>query len=165
MRYLKDQDTANDIRMAVRQTLRKAKRPSPNLEQKQREALSNLTNDSSIVILPADKGNSTVLMDRETYDNKINTILNEGNYSAVRRDPTEGIERRIRKKLRSLVQKQEINMDLYRRLRPEHCHALLVWRSHCAELSQTTKLRDLKTGCIVTNCMTSNTMSTQTYFR
>ena len=107
--------------MAVRQTLVRPKRPPPNLERKQLEAIHNLRNDSSIVILPADKGNATVLMDKETYDNKIHMIISEGNYSVIRRDPTKGIERKIREKLWSLVQREEINMDLYRRLRSEHC--------------------------------------------
>ena len=121
LRRIRDQNSANYIRMPVRQTHVRAKRPPPNLERKQREAIHNLRNDSSIVILPADKGNATVLMDKETYDNKIHMIISEGNYSVIRRDPTKGIERKIREKLWSLVQREEISMDLYRRLRPEHC--------------------------------------------
>ena len=72
------------------------------------------------MILPADKGNATVLMDKETYDNKIHMIISAGNYSVIRRDPTKSIERTIREKFCSLVQREEINMDLYRRLQPDH---------------------------------------------
>ena len=50
------------------------------------------------MILPADKENATVLMDKETYDNKIHMIISAGNYSVIRRDPTKSIERRIREK-------------------------------------------------------------------
>ena len=58
------------------------------------------------MILPADKEYTTVLMDKETYDNKIHMITSEGNYSVIRRDLTKGIERKIREKLWSLVEKK-----------------------------------------------------------
>ena len=72
-----------NIRIAVRQTLVRVKQPPPNLTRKQWKAIRNLRNDSSIMILPADKGNATVLMDKKTYD-KIYKIISEGNYNVFR---------------------------------------------------------------------------------
>lgn len=55
--------------------------------QKQFEAVSTLRNDESIVILPADKGKSTVVMDRTEY-RKISELLNDGSYQPLKKDPT-----------------------------------------------------------------------------
>ena len=37
--------------------------------------MKNLRTDDTIVILPADKGNATVVMNRRDYDGKIETML------------------------------------------------------------------------------------------
>ena len=47
------------------------------------------------MILPADKGNVTVVMDREEYNKKIESMLAEKTYKKLRRDPTQSIERKI----------------------------------------------------------------------
>jgi len=39
-----------------------------------------LQKDTSITILPADKGNATVVMDRDFYDQKIRTLLEDDTY-------------------------------------------------------------------------------------
>lgn len=62
-------------------------------------------------------------MEREPYDCKINLLLDEGNYTRLKQDPTKTIERRIRSILWTLVGKGELNTDIYQRLRPEHCPA------------------------------------------
>ena len=47
----------------------------------------------SIVILPADKGNVTVVMNREEYDSKIKAMLDGDGYHKVKTDPTSKIEK------------------------------------------------------------------------
>ncbi len=81
---VRDPDATNNVRLAVRQTLRRSTEPSSNLPKQHREALQALKNDPSIVILPADKGNATVLLDKGAYDVKINTLLAADSYSKVR---------------------------------------------------------------------------------
>lgn len=48
--------------------------------RQQKTALRELQKDTSITILPADKGNATVAMDRDFYDQKICTLLEDDMY-------------------------------------------------------------------------------------
>ena len=48
-----------------------------NLTTEQREALFNLSKDSSLMIGKPDKGNGVVVMDRAEYATKIKVILND----------------------------------------------------------------------------------------
>ena len=68
-----------------------------------------MRNDESIVILPADKGNATVVMDRTDYDEKVNSILNSVTYIHVQCDPIRKIERQVHQQLKLLVDKGEID--------------------------------------------------------
>ena len=45
------------------------------MRQQEIRAVKRLRNEKSIVILPADKGNATVVMDRTDYDDKVNSML------------------------------------------------------------------------------------------
>lgn len=58
--------TPHRLREDVVRVLTSAKPPKPILIYSQRRALRELKHDDSIVILPADKGNATVVMDRST---------------------------------------------------------------------------------------------------
>ena len=54
-----------------------------------------LKKDQNIKILPADKGNATVIMDKEDYENKINNLISTGNYNKLQKGPTTTVERKI----------------------------------------------------------------------
>ena len=43
-----------------------------NLSKAESQGLHQLKKDQNIKILPADKGNATVILDKEDYENKIN---------------------------------------------------------------------------------------------
>ena len=60
----------------MKKCLQNAKKPKSNLSKEQREALRKLREDDSIVILPADKGNALVVMNKEDYASKMEEILN-----------------------------------------------------------------------------------------
>ena len=62
----------------LRYVLRKAKPPKPNMSFKQHCDVCVLRNDSNIVIVSADKGKATVVMDRSDYDIKVKAILQDG---------------------------------------------------------------------------------------
>ena len=53
-----------------------------------------------IVILSADTGNSTVVMNRCEYDEKLTTMLSYSTYRRLKKDPTAKIERQVTKALR-----------------------------------------------------------------
>ncbi|GJQ77914.1 hypothetical protein Trydic_g6734 [Trypoxylus dichotomus] len=57
--------------------------------------------DRNIKILPADKGNATVIMDVGTYNIKIHEIINEGKYKELKKDPTASVESKIQQTLKT----------------------------------------------------------------
>ena len=73
-RQLNDED-AEDLRGCVCGILRHAKPPKDNLTKEQRKALKELGSLEDEVILPADKGNATVMMMRDDNDTKMRGIL------------------------------------------------------------------------------------------
>ena len=68
----------SDLRGRVCGLLRKAKLPKSNLTKVQRSALKDLRAMDDVIILPADKGNATVVMSKEEYDRKIMTLGSHG---------------------------------------------------------------------------------------
>jgi hypothetical protein len=48
-----------------------------------------------ILILPADKGNCTVVLDKSKYNDKINTLLESGVYEPLPKDPTAKFEMKV----------------------------------------------------------------------
>jgi len=71
------------------------------------------------MIIPADKGNATVVMDRDVYDQKIRTLLEDDTYTKLRCDPTKRIETDLQKTLKELSDNGELDPLLYKhQLRP-----------------------------------------------
>ena len=98
--------------------LRPAKPPKDNLSKEQRKALKELRSLENEVILPADKGNATLMMTRDDYDTKMRGILSTATYKQLKKDPTATQEGRLSRKLKELEKKGEISGGLYHRLRP-----------------------------------------------
>ena len=65
---------AEDLHGWVCGILRRAKLPQDNLTKEQRKALKELRQIDELV-LPADKGNATILMTREDYDIKMRGLI------------------------------------------------------------------------------------------
>ena len=61
-------------------TLLDSKPPKDNLSKDEHKALKELQSDTSIVILPADEGRSTVILNRENYLEKCMDHINNGPY-------------------------------------------------------------------------------------
>ena len=74
-----DSNTPEQLRAGVSNALRTARPPCPNISYTQKRPLKDLHKDNTIVILPADKGNATVVMDRSLYEEKMKDILLDGN--------------------------------------------------------------------------------------
>ena len=73
-----------------------------NLTKDQRTVLKELKGLKDKMILPADKGNTTVMMRRCDYDGKMEEILGTGTYEKLRSDPTATQENRLSQKLKGL---------------------------------------------------------------
>ena len=86
---------AEELRWKVRQALEKSKPPKSNISKTERQAHKSLQDDNSIIILPADKGNATVVMDRVEYSNKLADLIGNDGSSKVKKDPTLKTERKL----------------------------------------------------------------------
>jgi len=58
-----------------------------------------MMNDNNIVILPADKGRVSVVMDKTEYFDKMDTLVNDKQtFEELKRDPTPAIQRKLNSK-------------------------------------------------------------------
>ena len=83
-------------------TLQNSKLSKDNLSKDECKALKELQSDTSIVILPADKGRSTVILNREDYLEKCMDHINNGPYQLLKKDPTTKIKTQTLKQLKVL---------------------------------------------------------------
>ncbi|BHF77576.1 hypothetical protein SprV_0602068400 [Sparganum proliferum] len=76
--------TSDDMKHSVRQrvtSLLMTHRPTRCISQSESKAMRELRRDDSIIILPADKGRSTVVMNREDYNEKLKHFLMTENFT------------------------------------------------------------------------------------
>ena len=64
--------------------------------------MKELQSDISIVILPADKGKSTVILNHENYLEKCMDHLNDGPYQLLKKDPITKIKTKTLKQLTAM---------------------------------------------------------------
>ena len=90
---------------------------TPNLSPSERLALKQLKTNEDIIILLADKGRATVVLDRKDYDGKLLTMLSDTTvYKRLKRDSTSSLERRMNATLLELRRKDQLPERLYHRL-------------------------------------------------
>ena len=75
-------------------------------------------NNENIIILPADKGRATVILNKIDYFLKCNEHIDSGPYEYLKRDPTESIKRECLKNLKALKDQKIIDQAQYFRLKP-----------------------------------------------
>ena len=110
--------TKDDIRSRIASTLQSASLTDCNLTKDELHALRRLRNDKDIVILPADKGRVTVVMDKKDYTDKMDSLVNDKQtYEPLKRDPTPALQQRLNSKLLDLKKTETIDIQLYYRLR------------------------------------------------
>jgi hypothetical protein len=81
--------------------LKRANIPNSNLTKQQRRALRSLRRDKDIAILPAVKGNTTVVLDRSEYD-EMRALIDTPTYRKLTKDPATTQETKVLKILRKL---------------------------------------------------------------
>ena len=90
------EDQATRARIGVIGALSRARLPARNILPEEMKALKELTKDEEIVILPADKGRATVVMDHSDYSSKLEAMLEDRDtYQPVAKDPTAALERKM----------------------------------------------------------------------
>nr|VZH99238.1 unnamed protein product [Spirometra erinaceieuropaei] len=83
-----------------------------NLPAEEEQALRSLKSDHSIVVVPADKGDATVIMDKVEYVNKANEIFSDMEaYTLLAEDPTKKQAAAIKKKVNELARLKVISPD------------------------------------------------------
>jgi len=85
--------TAEHLRAETSRVLQRSKPPKNNLTFGETAAPKTLNQDKNILVLPADKGNATVIISTTDYERKIETVLNPITYKKLPRDPTARILR------------------------------------------------------------------------
>ena len=65
----------DNIRSRIASTIQSSSLTDSNLTKDERQTLKRLKTDENIVILPADKGRVTVVMDKTDYYDKMDTLL------------------------------------------------------------------------------------------
>jgi hypothetical protein len=87
------EETAEEIRQEMVRILKGSRRPKDNLTGGERRALQSLKADDLLTVLPADKGNATMVLGTSDY-NKIATLLQDKAYAKLKKDPMESMERK-----------------------------------------------------------------------
>ncbi|XP_072014899.1 uncharacterized protein [Amphiura filiformis] len=110
---------AEELRTKVNSCLVNAKLPRSNISTEQREAIVALNQDPDILVLPADKGRCTVVIDKSDYVNKANDLLSDTKvYQPLKRDPTSGYKKKVSDSLKALEESEAIDRTLYYKLSP-----------------------------------------------
>ena len=89
------QQDAEECRADINQVLRSSHPPKPNLTKAQTLALRELKRDRDHTVLTADKGVAMVIMDRQDYINKANSLLNQNTYRSIPWDPANTIKNKV----------------------------------------------------------------------
>ena len=82
-------------------------------------ALTQLKQDTSRVVLTADKGVAMVIMDKEDYTNKAQTLLQDTNtYKVLKKDPPSQLKNKLINTLKDIKQSGGLSMNKYKQLYP-----------------------------------------------
>ncbi|GLV46112.1 hypothetical protein CBL_07179 [Carabus blaptoides fortunei] len=109
-----EKDTAETIRQEVSRVLRRAKPPKNNISKEEYTALKKLRDNQNIIVLPADKGNATVVVNSADYTNKMTAILADPVYKPITSDPTTYLEETTKKKIEAAPLDEEMKITIPR---------------------------------------------------
>ena len=118
-----EKEEADTIRAKVSLTLQNSKPPKDNLPKDERKALKEIQSNASVIILPADKGRSTVIRNSEDYLEKCVDHINKGPYQLLEKDPTTKIKAETLKQLKVLKDNKFIHNKLYYYVKPADSRA------------------------------------------
>ncbi|XP_077778802.1 uncharacterized protein LOC144326219 [Podarcis muralis] len=101
-----------------------SKPPRSNLHKEEQKALTNLRKDNNIIILPADKGNATVVMNTSDYQAKLSNLLQDPTYQPIKTDPTTYLEKTTKSKIKASPISEEIQLRIIPREKSSRCPKL-----------------------------------------
>jgi len=115
-----DAERADTVRRSVNTILQQAQLPTPSITKEQQEALKSLKEDNSIMVLPADKGRASVILDADTYHAKLSALIDSGPYQLLNKNPTDHLTWKLSEKLLILKRNGHISGAVYNKIRPRH---------------------------------------------
>ena len=91
-----DVNSVEELRSEIYRVLRKTHHLKPNINRKELEALRQLRDDKSRMVLTADKGVALVVIDRTDYIRKAKELLQDtSTYRTIKGDPTNKLKNRL----------------------------------------------------------------------
>ena len=74
------------------------------------------------MILSADKGRASVVLNTDTYHDKMKTLIETGPYQLLNnyKDPTDRLSRKLTEKLLSLKRSGNLSESVYNKIKPRH---------------------------------------------
>lgn len=115
-----DSDKRSWVRSEVARCLKGFRPQYKNLDSSEQVALKSLKSMEDVIFLPADKGNSTVVLDREVYNQKLEILISEGPYRRVKFDPGSRFRKELMDLLRPLVQAGGLDRPSFLKICPTH---------------------------------------------
>ena len=112
------QQDAEERRADINRVLRSSHPPKPNLTKAQNLALRELKRDRDHIVLTADNGVAMVIMDRQNYINKANSLLNQNTYRSIPRDPTNTIKNKLISILKRVKNQTGLYSNTYKSMYP-----------------------------------------------
>ena len=90
-----------------------------NISKEERAAIRSVGKDKTIIILPADNGKATVIMDMEEYQKKVKDMLgDEKTYTKLNSDPTPKYRKNLLSILDRIKSEDKITAKQYQHLNP-----------------------------------------------
>ncbi|BHF69763.1 hypothetical protein SprV_0301280900 [Sparganum proliferum] len=116
-------DTTEDSKNSVRQRVSSliiSHKPRRTISSAELKAIRELKMDEEIVVVPADKGRATVILDRSEYVAKAQELLNDNqSYRVVDSDPMKTLVGKIDKCLKQMRSQKAISENDWRQMRPQ----------------------------------------------
>jgi hypothetical protein len=106
-------ETAEEVRQETVRIIKSAAKPNNNLTGAERAALKTLRENTDLTILPADKGNATVILSTTEYKQKIMALLEDPSYRKLKKDPTDSTERKTNLLLKASTLPEETCKQLH----------------------------------------------------
>lgn len=125
--YLIADDKLDEARGHLSQLLNKLKttnyQNSKNLNQIVSQTKKFIRNNNDILITRADKGNTTVILNKSDYIEKTNTLLEDQSvYNKINKFTITTLQKSVEKILDSWTLKKIINEETRKILKPDNCH-------------------------------------------
>ena len=113
------QQDAEELRAKINWGTKSLSPPKPNLTKAQNLAIRELKTDRDCIVLRADKGVAMVIMDRQDYVSKANTLLYQNTYRYIPWDPTNTIKNKLINILKRVKSQTGLSNQTYKAMYPQ----------------------------------------------